>query len=210
VTRVVHTRREALKRGLALIGAAGTGVLLFDAAPAGADTGDGGSASGQIGASSPGGDGAQGSAGDDGRRAPQVFTGAGLDVSAPDFVGGTLPAAGQRLLVAGALLDATGAAVGQVVGTYTQLVPFGQAGPGDAVSLLEEVLTVNDGTIWGRGVVIGDIGSPVTFAVTGGTGRYAGLTGTWTGAQQFLSLGGDGSAQFTFTTTAEGSDHGAG
>jgi hypothetical protein len=112
------------------------------------------------------------------------------------------------LVITGDLFDAGGTVVGQLFGTYVQLVPFGQAGPNDAVSLLDEVLSVPGGTICGRGLGLGDPTAPITCVVTGGTGRYAGLTGAYAGAQQFLSLGGDGSAQFTFTTTAEASDHG--
>ncbi|HVM68187.1 MAG TPA: hypothetical protein VMU14_25135, partial [Acidimicrobiales bacterium] len=138
------------------------------------------------------------------------FTGAGLDMAGPDFTPGTLPQPGQRLLITGALLDASGAVAGQLLGTYVQLVPFGDAGAGDAVGLIDEVLSLADGTICGRGLGLADPGSALTFAITGGTGKYAALTGTYSGAQQFLNMGGDGSALLTFTTTPEGSDHGAG
>jgi hypothetical protein len=212
----VHTRREALKRGLALVGAAGTGALLFDAAPAAADGNDGPTTSTSSTTSTTlgpndasGGDGGAPAPADDHGRAPLALTGTGFDVSAPDFAGGTLPAPGQRLLTSGVLLDASGAPAGQVVGAYVQLVPFGQAGPTDPVSLLDEVLVLADGTICGRGLATADLTAPVTFAVTGGTGRYAGMSGAWTGAQQFLSLGGDGSAQVTFTPKAEGSHGGS-
>jgi hypothetical protein len=138
-----------------------------------------------------------------------LFTGAGFDVSAPDFVRGTLPAAGQRLLITGNLLDGSGNTVGQVVGTYLQLLDFGSAGPTDPVSLQDEVLTFVDGTICGRGLGRADLGAPITFAITGGTGKYAGAKGSYSAVQRFLSLGGDGSARFDLSNSSEASDHGS-
>ena len=40
------------------------------------------------------------------------------------------------------------------------------------------------------------------FAITGGTGRYAGVQGTYVARQQHADLGGDGTAEFVFTLRA--------
>jgi hypothetical protein len=189
----------------------GAGSVLFDRPALADDGGDGApttsTTSTTVGAPGP----AAAPAGDEQGRSPGLaFTGAGVDVAAPDFIPGTLPQPGQRLLITGTLLDASGAVAGQLFGTYLQLVAFGDAGAGDAVGLIDEVLSLQGGTICGRGLGLADPGSALTFAITGGTGTYAALAGTYTGAQQFLSLGGNGSALLTFTTTPEGSDHGAG
>jgi hypothetical protein len=205
-----RTRREAIKQGLALVGAAGAGALVFDSAPAAADDGNGGTTttsttSTTVAGASPGAPGIGA-----GKGAQVTLIGAGLDVSGAGFVPGSLPGAGQQLFITGKVLDAGGSPVGQLFGTYVQLVPFGQAGPNEPVSLLDEVLQLDGGTVCGRGLVLANPSTPTTFAITGGTGRHAGLTGAWTGSQQFLSLGGDGSAQFTFTTTGEAGHDGAG
>lgn len=209
---VERTRREAIKRGLALIGAAGTGALLVDASPAGAaergDTSPHGANPSDTSGPTTTGPGATPDDHSNGHR-NRLFTGAGLDVSAPDFVRGTLPPAGQRLLITGNLLDSGGNTVGQVLGTYLQLLDFGSAGPTDPVSVQDEVLTFFEGTICARGLARADLGAPITFAITGGTGKYAGAKGTYTAVQRFLSLGGDGSARFDLSTSSEASDHGS-
>ncbi len=214
---VARTRRDAIKQGLALLGAAGTGALLVDASPAGAAEGGGGRSgapkggNGSGGATTPGAGDPSGGATPNGQGGPKrrTFTGSGVDVSAPDFTRGTLPDAGQRLLISGTLFDTSGKAVGQLFGTYFQLLAFGDAGPTDPVSLQDEVLSFADGTVCGRGLAVADLSAPITFAITGGTGRYGHATGSYTAVQRFFSLGGDGSARFDLLTSGEGSDHGS-
>lgn len=191
------TRREAIKRGLALAGVAGAaagGKLLLDASPAAAD----GASSGGDGSSAGG--------------TTVSYGGRNFDAWSPDLVRGTLPAPGDRLLIVGELLDASGAVAGEVFGTYLQLQAFADAAPGDPTSLHEHTFTFADGTIHGRGLASADLEAANTFAILGGTGRYVGVQGSYTAAERFFSLGGDGTAQITLTTTAgsrEGSDHGS-
>ncbi|MFI5042452.1 MAG: hypothetical protein ACHQNA_11510, partial [Acidimicrobiales bacterium] len=137
-----------------------------------------------------------------------TFAGQNFDVSGPAVARGALPERGDSLVISGDLLDSTGAVVGGFVGSYLQLVPFGQAGPADVTSVQEHTFTLADGTIHGRGVTVADLEVANPFAIVGGTGRYAGLRGSYTAIQRFLSLGGDGTAQFVLTTSAEGSNHG--
>jgi hypothetical protein len=56
-----------------------------------------------------------------------------------------------------------------------------------------------DGTILGIGANRLDDGS---YAIVGGTGRYAGASGTYTARQFLRELGGDGTAEFTLNLTA--------
>jgi hypothetical protein len=194
------TRREAIKRGLALAGVAGaatTGRLLLDASPAAADTKP-----------------TDGNSNGNGQGDSRVsYGGRNFDAWSPELVRGTLPAPGDRLIIVGELVNAAGAVVGEVFGTYLQLVAFADAGRGDPTSLQEHTFTFADGTIHGRGLASADLEATDTFAILAGTGRYAGVDGTYTAIQRFFSLGGDGTAQITLTTTSdgsrEGSDHGS-
>jgi hypothetical protein len=119
-----------------------------------------------------------------------------------------LPDTGDRLVITGDLLDPSGAAIGKVFGTYLQLVPFGQAGPGDPTSLQEHTFSFVDGSIHGRGLAGADLDAGNVFALIGGTGRYLDITGSYLAVQRFLSLGGDGSAHFDLTTNPEASPNG--
>jgi hypothetical protein len=119
-----------------------------------------------------------------------------------------LPDTGDRLVITGDLLDASGAAIGHVFGTYLQLAPFGQAGPGVPTSLQDHTFSFADGSIHGRGLAGADLDAANVFAVIGGTGRYLGVTGSYVAVQRFLSFGGDGSAHFDLTTNPEASPNG--
>jgi hypothetical protein len=56
-----------------------------------------------------------------------------------------------------------------------------------------------EGTILGIGANMLDEGS---YAIVGGTGRFAGASGTYTARQFLRELGGDGTAEFTLNLTA--------
>ena len=56
-----------------------------------------------------------------------------------------------------------------------------------------------EGTILGIGANRLEDGS---YAIVGGTGRYAGASGTYTARQFLRELGGDGTAEFTLNLTA--------
>jgi hypothetical protein len=56
-----------------------------------------------------------------------------------------------------------------------------------------------EGTILGIGANKLDEGS---YAIVGGTGRYAGASGTYTARQFLRELGGDGTAEFTLNLNA--------
>jgi hypothetical protein len=202
--RVERTRREAIKRGLALAslaGVASSGKIIIDGSPAGASEQSSDQPSQQPPQQPSGGNSDAGSRG-------RSFGGRNLDVSGPGIARGVLPDRGDHLMISGDLLDASGAAIGALFGTYLQLLPFGQAGAGDPTSLQEHTFTFLDGTIHGRGLAVANIDAKNAFAIVGGTGRYTNITGSYTALQRFSSLGGDGSAHFDLTTNPEASHNG--
>lgn len=122
----------------------------------------------------------------------------GLRLTGPAFTRGRQPAAGERILVTADLLDESGEVVGQLYGEY---VALGNPG-GDAASpasLETHTFAFADGTLVGRGTATRDLVSVDSFAIVGGTGRYAGATGTYTARQEPVELGGDGTAEYQIT-----------
>jgi hypothetical protein len=120
----------------------------------------------------------------------------GLRLSSPDFRKGRQPAAGERILVTAELFDATGeTAVGHLYGEYVAL-GNSRSGAGSPASLETHTFAFADGTLIGRGAATRDLTTLDSFAIVGGTGRYAGATGTYTARQGPLELGGDGTAEY--------------
>jgi hypothetical protein len=110
------------------------------------------------------------------------------------------PTRGQRSLVFGELLDAPahagGAKIGELYATCTCVnAPFGD-GPTAATSLEQHTLNLLEGTLTGMGTSQGDDG---TFAIVGGTGRYAGARGSYVARQSPVGRGGDGTAEIVVT-----------
>jgi hypothetical protein len=76
-----------------------------------------------------------------------------------------------------------------------------------AISSLEiHTFTLRDGTIHGLGSAVrGDDGQ---FLILGGTGRYAGIQGSYLARQATRELGGNGTAEFRLTLTRREGSHG--
>jgi hypothetical protein len=107
--------------------------------------------------------------------------------------------AGEHGTVYGDLVDDDGKTVGQFYGSRTA-IQSSLAGPTDATGSLEHhTFRLEGGTLLGVGSVLD--GESV-FAITGGTGRYAGSRGTYIADQRLLELGGDGTAEFTIDLRA--------
>ena len=107
--------------------------------------------------------------------------------------------AGENGTVYGDLVDDDGTPVGQFYGSRTA-IQANLGGPMDASSSLEHhTFRLEGGTLLGVGSVVN--GESV-FAITGGTGRYAGSRGTYVADQRLLELGGDGTAEFTIDLRA--------
>ena len=103
---------------------------------------------------------------------------------------GRLPGDGDRGSVSGELADAV---TGAAVGTFRSACFHG----GRAASDLElHTFALEDGMLVGMGSTQGGEG---TFAIIGGTGRFAGARGTYVARQGHREVGGDGGAEFAFT-----------
>ncbi len=102
---------------------------------------------------------------------------------------GKLPAASDPAVPMGRIVDAKNGARGS----------FRAAALPGLVALHLHTFELDEGTILGIGANRLDEGS---YAIVGGTGRYAGATGTYTARQSLRELGGDGTAEFTLNLTA--------
>jgi hypothetical protein len=118
-------------------------------------------------------------------------------LSAPDRQPGEAIRLGDHGAVYGDLLESPqGAALGQFFGSRLaiQSTPGGHARADGSVEVHTFVLP--HGTIVGMGTaVLGD----AVFAVVGGTGKYAGVTGSYVANQRLREQGGHGTAEFILT-----------
>ena len=126
------------------------------------------------------------------RPAPRTLVLHGRDwrIGSPTAVPGELPKPTDVAVPFGQLVDPTGHAVGSF---RAATLPTLTAG------LELHTFDLDDGTILGIGPA-GIHDKP--FAIVGGTGRYAGASGTYVAKQSPRELGGDGTAEFTLTLVA--------
>jgi hypothetical protein len=103
---------------------------------------------------------------------------------------GLPPTYGDRGTAHGDLLDDTGSVS---VGTFRAACFHGGR---ESADLELHTFSLADGTIVGMGAATDGEG---TFAIVGGTGRYAGARGAYAARQGVREVGGDGSAEFVFT-----------
>lgn len=110
---------------------------------------------------------------------------------------GKAPRVGERLTTFGELLGTRdGPAVGEFHAAYLGTGSPFLAGPYAAGSIEFHTFTLPEGSIIGMGAAT----TPTaTFAIIGGTGRYAGVSGSYLARQSPADQGGDGSAHFAFT-----------
>jgi hypothetical protein len=112
---------------------------------------------------------------------------------------GEPPVQGDRLTMFGELHDPAG---GRKVGEFYSAcfctgTPFGVS-PLAAANLELHTLNLTDGSLVAMGSATA--GENV-YAIVGGTGKYAGATGSYVARQRPLELGGDGGAEFVVTLT---------
>ena len=105
------------------------------------------------------------------------------------------PVKGERFTAYAELLDSpSGKRVGHFTAAFFALdSPFADHGG----SLELHTFTLDGGSINGLGTATA--GADAEFAVIGGTGRYAGVHGTYLTRIDPRELGGAGAAEFTFT-----------
>ena len=121
-------------------------------------------------------------------------------VKIPDRRPGERLRPGERGTVYGELLDTPdGKLLGRFYGARTALqVDPGRADEADG-SMETHTFVLPGGSLLGIGSALGD-GS--VFAIVGGTGRYAGASGTYVAHQRLRELGGDGTAEFVIDLRA--------
>lgn len=110
---------------------------------------------------------------------------------------------GERLILSGQLHDAQGAQAGSFHADLTVVSAPNRHTHTEVATLESHVLGLAGGTITGSGT--SDHAGHGTFAVTGGTGRWAGATGSYTAIQNRRDLGGDGTALITMNLTTKAS-----
>ena len=100
------------------------------------------------------------------------------------------------------LVDARGAVVGSLTGvSHCTAAPLSSDdSPVGAVEM--HTLSLRDGTILAMGTAPAVAWGTGAFAVVGGTGRYAGATGSYVAEQQNDAGGGNGCARYTLTLIA--------
>jgi hypothetical protein len=86
---------------------------------------------------------------------------------------------------------------GTFIASVQHLDTPGSHGSYSADQLETHTFRLSEGTIVGVGTANPNTES--VFAIVGGTGRYLGLTGSYTAVQSPLETGGDGAAEFKFT-----------
>ena len=145
-----------------------------------------------------------------GVRAPEsgalAFTihGRNWQTTYPDRRRGVLPSPGERSTTFGQLFARAADAAGKVGEFYASAFAFGAPfGPSavSAASMEMHQFNLADGTIVVMGTVASLTGGESVHAIIGGTGRYEGASGSYTARQSPVELGGDGTAEFSFTIT---------
>ena len=146
-----------------------------------------------------------------GRSTTLELFGSHWNIASRNLVRGQLPRAGDRMTARGVLLDRRGGTeIGEFYATYMGLFDPGHDGPGGVTSFEQHTFRLLDGSIVGTGVGSRDYDQEDVFAIVGGTGRYAGVRGSYVAVQRHRELGGDGTAEFRMTMLLEGEGHGAG
>jgi hypothetical protein len=110
---------------------------------------------------------------------------------------GELPTEGERISVRGDLIDER---EGKLIGEFyaAGFAIGGGSHPAHGERLELHTFKLQGGTIIGSGTA-GRLEG--TFAILGGTGRYAGARGTYVARQRHQDFGGDGSAEFELKLT---------
>lgn len=115
---------------------------------------------------------------------------------------GTKPNRGDRMSSYGELRSADGERIGDFFGNIVSLRSPFAAGPWGNASLEIHSFVLKDGSLFGLGNSVPNGEATDSYAIVGGTGKYAGARGIYIARQGPRGLGGDGSADFTFHLNA--------
>lgn len=177
------SRRSFLRRGLLVLGGAlGFGMANRDEAQAVAPAAGAGAA---------------------GAPTAMQLSGNHWHLSSLDRRKGELLGHGDRFAIYGELLDApAGNKIGEFYASgFHMAAPFGM-GPVAATRIELHTFSPPGGTIMGMGLAAAGAGAESAYTVLGGTGKYAGVRGTYTACQRPQELGEDGTADFTLQLNA--------
>jgi hypothetical protein len=88
---------------------------------------------------------------------------------------------------------------GREIGAFHATATAVRAHDGTRSTIEQHLFVLDDGTITGSGQAHAGAG---VFAITGGTGRFAGARGTYTATVSAHGIGGDGTAHFDFNLSS--------
>ncbi|MFN8475076.1 MAG: hypothetical protein U0822_23040 [Anaerolineae bacterium] len=112
------------------------------------------------------------------------------------------PRVGDRLGVSGELVGSDGVKRGEFYAAAVCMhTPFGDS-PFGATTLDMQTFNLADGSLVGMGTGQLVDETAAVYAIVGGTGQYLGARGSYVARQKPYGLGGDGTAEFTFTLLA--------
>lgn len=168
-------RRDALRRGFALIGAAigiGAASKGLPATPGEARPGK------QV-----------------------VLKARRLRISSQDLRRGELPQAGIRMIARAEIVSGSSAneKMGDFFATYNRINTPGKVANHEPGSLEQHTFILPEGNLYGSGMATSGTESEGHFAIIGGTGKYLGAQGSYVARQSHVDFGGNGTATFTLT-----------
>ncbi|HVD00140.1 MAG TPA: hypothetical protein VNG93_03195 [Candidatus Dormibacteraeota bacterium] len=133
---------------------------------------------------------------------PPRLHGSSWHLQAAGLKRGVLPKPGDRVTITG-VLSATpdGPPLGSFFATSMHLDMPGATGPARA-EMQMHTIQLPEGSLVGMGTAVG--GADATYAVIGGTGRYAGASGSYTAVQRPFEVGGNGTAELTLDLKMNG------
>ncbi len=124
-----------------------------------------------------------------------------LHISSQDLQRGQLPQAGIRMVAKAEIVSSpsNGRKVGDFFANYVRINTPGKVADHEPGSFEDHTFVLPEGNIFGSGVATSATNSEGQFAIVGGTGRYLGARGSYIARQSHLDFGGNGTATFTFT-----------
>ena len=124
-----------------------------------------------------------------------------LRISSQDLRRGELPQPGLRMLAKAEVVSAPsdGRKVGDFFANYVRINAPGKVADHEPGSFEDHTFALPEGSIFGSGVATSGMESEGEFAITGGTGRYLGARGSYKARQNHVDFGGNGTATFILT-----------
>jgi hypothetical protein len=125
----------------------------------------------------------------------------GLRISSQDLRRGELPPAGVRMLARADVFadSSSNLKVGDFFASYYRINAPGKVADHEPGSLEQHTFVFPEGNIFASGVATSGRDSEGQFAIIGGTGRYSGARGSYIARQSHVDFGGNGTATFTLT-----------